>query len=169
MMNALDQMISSAGDSFARRRAFTVPARESAQGFAFSADTTWQRELEESFPFVETPDQLVAIHDEPIGIRGVERFLGDFGLKLAEILQVAQTIMSGGKIDYLDGITIDFGDWWFNVRKSNTEPLLRLNLEAKTPAEVQAKVDAIARTGGMPLGGLSTTSAVLPFGASSTS
>jgi phosphomannomutase len=38
-----------------------------------------------------------------------------------------------GQIDYLDGITIDLGDWWFNVRKSNTEPMLRLNLEAATP------------------------------------
>src|ERR1700722_19805542 len=37
-----------------------------------------------------------------------------------------------GQVDYLDGITADLGDWWFNVRKSNTEPLLRLNLEAKS-------------------------------------
>ena len=33
-------------------------------------------------------------------------------------------------VDHMDGITIDFGDWWFNVRPSNTEPLLRLNVEA---------------------------------------
>ena len=32
--------------------------------------------------------------------------------------------------DRLDGLTVDFGDWWFNLRPSNTEPLLRLNLEA---------------------------------------
>jgi phosphomannomutase len=32
----------------------------------------------------------------------------------------------------LDGITVEYKDWWFNVRKSNTEPLLRLNLEGKT-------------------------------------
>ena len=37
-----------------------------------------------------------------------------------------------GKIDFLDGITVEYPDWWFNVRKSNTEPLLRLCLEAKT-------------------------------------
>jgi phosphomannomutase len=30
----------------------------------------------------------------------------------------------------VDGLTVDFGDWWFNLRPSNTEPLLRLNLEA---------------------------------------
>ena len=33
--------------------------------------------------------------------------------------------------DHLDGMTVDFGDWWFNLRASNTEPLLRLNVEAK--------------------------------------
>ncbi|HEX2381241.1 MAG TPA: phosphomannomutase/phosphoglucomutase [Acidimicrobiales bacterium] len=42
--------------------------------------------------------------------------------------------------DRLDGLTVDLGDWWFNVRPSNTEPLLRLNLEARTPAEVERHV-----------------------------
>lgn len=37
---------------------------------------------------------------------------------------------SDGEIDYLDGITVQFSDWWFNVRPSNTEPYLRLVLEA---------------------------------------
>ena len=35
-------------------------------------------------------------------------------------------------MNYLVGITVEYSDWWFNVRKSNTEPLLRLNLEGKT-------------------------------------
>src|SRR3712207_1003510 len=34
------------------------------------------------------------------------------------------------KMDHLDGLTVDYGDWWFNLRPSNTEPLLRLNVEA---------------------------------------
>lgn len=38
-----------------------------------------------------------------------------------------------GRQDTLDGITVEYDDWWFNVRPSNTEPLLRLNLEARTP------------------------------------
>jgi phosphomannomutase len=37
-----------------------------------------------------------------------------------------------GQQDRLDGLTVDYGDWWFNLRPSNTEPLLRLNLEART-------------------------------------
>jgi phosphomannomutase len=42
--------------------------------------------------------------------------------------------------DRLDGLTVDNGAWWFNLRPSNTEPLLRLNLEAPTAAEVDAHV-----------------------------
>ena len=46
----------------------------------------------------------------------------------------------GAQIDHLDGLTVEIGDiknggWWFNLRSSNTEPLIRLNLEAKTPAD----------------------------------
>jgi phosphomannomutase len=40
----------------------------------------------------------------------------------------------------LDGLSIDAGDWWANIRLSNTEPLLRLNLEARDAATVEAKV-----------------------------
>ncbi|MDQ1413772.1 MAG: phosphomannomutase [Acidimicrobiaceae bacterium] len=40
--------------------------------------------------------------------------------------------------EWVDGLTVDVGDWWFNLRPSNTEPLLRLNLEAATPAECEA-------------------------------
>src|SRR4029077_765048 len=41
--------------------------------------------------------------------------------------------------DRLDGLTVDFGDWWFNLRASNTEPLLRLNLEAADRAACDAR------------------------------
>jgi phosphomannomutase len=56
---------------------------------------------------------------------------------------------AGGETDHLDGLTVTFADWWFNVRPSNTEPLLRLNLEADTRpvmetrlAEVKATIEA---------------------------
>jgi phosphomannomutase len=45
--------------------------------------------------------------------------------------------------DRLDGLTVDYGDWWFNLRPSNTEPLLRLNLEAPTREECDAHVEAV--------------------------
>ncbi len=46
-------------------------------------------------------------------------------------------------VDHLDGLTVDFGDWWFNVRSSNTEPLLRLNVEAKNDTLMQEKRDEV--------------------------
>jgi phosphomannomutase len=46
-------------------------------------------------------------------------------------------------IDTMDGLTIDYGDWWFNVRPSNTEPLLRLNVEARTKEQMEQKRDEV--------------------------
>jgi phosphomannomutase len=43
----------------------------------------------------------------------------------------------------MDGISVDYADWHFNVRASNTEPLLRLNLEAVTPELMEQKRDEV--------------------------
>jgi phosphomannomutase len=48
-----------------------------------------------------------------------------------------------GKIFELDGISGEYNDWWFNVRSSNTEPLVRLNVEAKTNELMEAKRDEL--------------------------
>ena len=51
---------------------------------------------------------------------------------------------SEGEISKLDGISIDYDDWHFNVRPSNTEPLLRLNLESLVSREhMEAKRDEV--------------------------
>ena len=57
----------------------------------------------------------------------------------AAVERVAERYRSCGQ-DHLDGLTVDCGHWWFNLRPSNTEPLLRLNLEAPTPAECDERV-----------------------------
>jgi phosphomannomutase len=57
------------------------------------------------------------------------------------------------QVDYLDGITVDLPDWWFNVRKSNTEPLLRLNLEAPTPQKLAEKLTELKKILGEPVHG----------------
>jgi phosphomannomutase len=57
--------------------------------------------------------------------------------------------LSDGAQDRLDGLTVEYQDWWCNVRASNTEPLLRLNVEARTPellAEKTAMVLDLIRT-----------------------
>jgi len=72
--------------------------------------------------------------------------------KDAKIRELAEHYKKA-KIDYLDGITVDLGDWWFNVRKSNTEPLLRLNLEAGTQQAVDERLKELKRILGEPAHG----------------
>ncbi len=55
----------------------------------------------------------------------------------------AHYVAKGGQVDFLDGITVSFPTWWFNVRPSNTEPLLRLNLEADTADEMAERRDEV--------------------------
>src|SRR5439155_12637645 len=59
-----------------------------------------------------------------------------------------------GRHDDLDGFTVEFDDWWFNVRPSNTEPLLRLNVEAGTREDLAQKtneiIEVIRAAGGRP-------------------
>lgn len=58
--------------------------------------------------------------------------------KVIEFIKNAYT--GRAEVTEMDGLTLDFDDWWFNVRPSNTEPLLRVNLEAKTPEDVAARL-----------------------------
>ena len=64
------------------------------------------------------------------------------GNQPAAIERLAATY-SVGKQDRTDGLTVEFDDWWFNVRPSNTEPLLRLNLEARTLEMMEEKRDEV--------------------------
>ena len=54
--------------------------------------------------------------------------------------------MEGVELDHLDGLTVTGDTWWFNLRASNTEPLLRLNVEATTAQEMAAIRDAVLNT-----------------------
>jgi phosphomannomutase len=70
--------------------------------------------------------------------------------KPAAMNQLAEQF-SDGKIDHLDGVTVEFDDWWFNVRPSNTEPLLRLNLEAADGELMEQKLSAVKGVLGEPV------------------
>ena len=59
------------------------------------------------------------------------------------VLQHVSDLMSQYDQDDLDGLSVDAGTWWFNLRPSNTEPLLRLNLEAESRDECDARVAEI--------------------------
>jgi phosphomannomutase len=71
----------------------------------------------------------------------------------ASIERVARAF-ADGRQDRLDGLTVEYDDWWFNVRPSNTEPLLRLNAEARTPELLEDRTAAVLATirdeGGLP-------------------
>ncbi|MBU3689293.1 MAG: phosphomannomutase/phosphoglucomutase [Acidimicrobiales bacterium mtb01] len=78
---------------------------------------------------------------------------GEINTQVADTSAVIEAIAAhyqGHQQDRLDGLTVDCGPWWFNLRPSNTEPLLRLNLEAPTRnecddhvAEVLALITAV--------------------------
>ena len=61
----------------------------------------------------------------------------------AAALQRIEARYKDARIEKLDGISVDYDDWHFNVRPSNTEPLLRLNLEAYSDAEMQRRRDEV--------------------------
>lgn len=77
----------------------------------------------------------------PIASRYVQS--GEINFHVAEkdriIADIAKTF-SDGKASDLDGLTVEYPDWWFNVRASNTEDLLRLNVEAKTKELMEEKL-----------------------------
>jgi phosphomannomutase len=66
--------------------------------------------------------------------------VADVALKLQEL---KERFGPEGKVSHLDGISIDAEDWHMNVRPSNTEPLLRLNLEARTREQMERKRDEV--------------------------
>jgi len=110
--------------------------------------------------------ELLSKSDQPLSalLQPYERY-ADSGEINTEVASPAATVAAiakaeaaaGASIDLLDGLTVEHEDWWYNVRPSNTEPLLRLNVEARTPelcaahvAEVQELIAANAGRRGGP-------------------
>ncbi len=65
----------------------------------------------------------------------------DVAVKIQELKE--RYSAEGGRISHLDGVSVEFDDWHFNVRPSNTEPLLRLNLEALSEPLMEQKRDEV--------------------------
>jgi len=93
--------------------------------------------------------ELLSRHDGPLStlVAPFQRFAdsGEINTKVtspaASVAAIADKMRAtGADVDMLDGLTADFGDWWFNLRPSNTEPLLRLNVEAATGEAVAEHV-----------------------------
>jgi phosphomannomutase len=89
----------------------------------------------------------LSLADQPLSVmrKPYERYSssGEINTQVTDTGAVIERVAaqySGAALDRLDGLTVDFGDWWFNLRPSNTEPLLRLNLEASSRDECDDRV-----------------------------
>jgi phosphomannomutase len=79
--------------------------------------------------------QLVSLIDPYFRTGEINSRVGDIPHKLKNI----ESYYKNAKFDHLDGLTVEYPDWWFNLRPSNTEPLIRLNLEADTEELMEQK------------------------------
>ncbi|MFD7017904.1 phosphomannomutase/phosphoglucomutase [Streptomyces sp. NPDC059928] len=94
-----------------------------------------------------TLSALVAQYDRYTGSGEINSTVEDQSARAAAV-RAAYESQEGLALDELDGLTVTAADWWFNLRASNTEPLLRLNVEARdeqTMAKVRDEVLAIVR------------------------
>ena len=92
---------------------------------------------------------MLSATDQPLSVvrQPFDRYAasGEINSTVSEPLAVIERVADhyssqpSFELDRLDGLTVDHGDWWFNLRPSNTEPLLRLNLEAPDQAACQAR------------------------------
>jgi phosphomannomutase len=91
----------------------------------------------------QTLHELLAPYREKYFISGeINTRVGDVATVQRRLADLAQRYASGNTYT-LDGFSVEYPDWHFNVRGSNTEPMLRLNLEATTPAMMEAKRDEV--------------------------
>ncbi|WP_086683911.1 phosphomannomutase/phosphoglucomutase [Streptomyces pseudogriseolus] len=91
-----------------------------------------------------TLSALVAAYDRYAGSGEINSTVDDQAARLAAI-RAAYEGREGVTLDELDGLTVSAADWWFNVRPSNTEPLLRLNAEARDEATmIRVRDEALA-------------------------
>jgi len=71
---------------------------------------------------------------------------GEINSEVADVdgtLAKVSEAFADGELDELDGLTISYPTWWFNLRASNTQPLLRLNVEADTEAQLEDRTAAV--------------------------
>ncbi|GGT07493.1 MULTISPECIES: phosphomannomutase/phosphoglucomutase [Streptomyces] len=91
--------------------------------------------------------ELVSSYDRYTGSGEINSTVADQAGRLAAV-KAAYAGADGVALDELDGLTATAADWWFNLRPSNTEPLLRLNVEARDPetlARIRDEVLALVR------------------------
>lgn len=94
---------------------------------------------------------LISHSDRPLSelIKPIKRYVasGEINSEVrdtqAVLKRLREKYAGQGKVIELDGLSVEFADWWFNVRASNTEPLIRLNLEARTAEDMRKHRDEL--------------------------
>lgn len=86
--------------------------------------------------------QLLAAFNRYAASGEINSTVNDAAAMISKIESIYAT-RDGVTVDHLDGLTVNGDTWWFNLRASNTEPLLRLNVEAKTEGEMSSVRDAV--------------------------
>ena len=101
---------------------------------------------------------ILSQSDEPLSslIEPLQRYAssGEMNFEVEDKQQMMDQLAqkySDGEIDHLDGVTVQYADWWFNVRPSNTEPLLRLNAEASSADLLKEKLSELKGMLGEPV------------------
>ncbi|HEY8232770.1 MAG TPA: phosphomannomutase/phosphoglucomutase [Vicinamibacteria bacterium] len=95
--------------------------------------------------------ELVGREGQPLSsvlapLRARYHISGEINSKVADVPRALARVeerYADGRVSRLDGLSVDYDDWHFNLRGSNTEPLLRLNLEAATPAAMERRRDEV--------------------------
>ncbi len=94
---------------------------------------------------------LISRGDRPLSelIKPIRRYIasGEINSEVhdtrAVLDRLRERYAGRGRVIALDGLSVEFGDWWFNVRASNTEPLIRLNLEARSRSDMERRRDEL--------------------------
>ena len=100
--------------------------------------------------------ELMSIRDETLSellapLRSKYFITGELNTEMPDMSAVAATIdrlsaqYHDGHVYRMDGVSVEYDSWHFNVRPSNTEPLIRLNLEATTRSEMEDRRDEVLR------------------------
>ena len=87
--------------------------------------------------------QVLAPLDPYVRSGEINSEVGDIKAVMAKV--EAHYREAGATIDELDGLTVEYPDWWFNLRPSNTQPLLRLNVEASDEEQLRTRTDEVLR------------------------
>ncbi len=109
----------------------------------FYADNGWIPALQ----VLELLSRERKTFSELLAVRKQYHLSGELNVKVTakdeKIKTLSERFSDADRIYYLDGISVEYPDWWFNLRASNTEPLLRLTIEADSPGTVADQQDLI--------------------------